>query len=132
MKKRIMYILLYVLLLFLMINSVSSGKVIYNFRITGESMLPSLNPNIKMYENLLPSYYKVIHMTSKEDLKNLTVGEVICFNYDKRRFLTVGNPRYICHRIIYYNDDMVCTEGDNNKYPDRCIEWKYVALKVLI
>ncbi len=95
----------------------SAGKVIYNFSYSGMSMYPAMSKGM----------YKVV-TAEKSDV---SIGDVICFNYDKRNYKT-SCTRYKCHRIIDYTDDHVCTKGDNNPRYDQCVEWKYVALKVLI
>ena len=111
-----MFILIFCVLIF----PVSSNKITYKFNICGVSMLPLNKDN---YCNL----YDVNTVTSNDIVQ---VNDIVCFNYDKRIYNK--NTRYICHRVISIDNDLICTKGDNNYYKDKCINKKYVALKVLI
>ena len=108
---------LMILISVVMCSIAYAGKVQYNFYIQGTSMMPALEPG----------YHKV----ETVDLNNIKVGDVVCFNYDKRHYV-MNHVRYICHRIVYLESNYVCTKGDNNNVYDPCVFRRDLALKVIV
>ena len=101
--------------------SVDAGKVVYNFSICGKSMYPLLN------ENTTCGIYKVMTI----QYTDVVVGDIICFNYDKRDYLPPYRT-YVCHMVEYIDDEYFCAKGINNEISDPCYPNAYIALKVLI
>lgn len=75
----------------------------------GKSMLPTMNESGKFI------------MNECVEPKNLEVGEIIVFRYE----LINGTIIRVVHRIIWISDTkkMIQTQGDNNSYKDRKINF---------
>ena len=108
-----------ILLSLLLIPFVDAGKVVYRLPlICTTSMLPTFDCNDRVY---VTNYVKG---------DELVVGDIICFNPDYRYFM--GNPRYVCHRIIETSsNDYYLTKGDNNPTYDYWVNSKNIAFKVV-
>ena len=117
-----MKVKIYILIFLLILSSVNATKLQYNYLICGKSMYPLMNKDVDC------AYYKV----ETVDKNNIKIGDVICFNYYKPDYV-YSHYQYVCHQIINYDNNAFCTYGiNNNGIYDRCMDWKYAALKVII
>jgi signal peptidase I len=116
-KKIVMWIIITVFL----ITFTQAGKVNYTMKLScnSNSMYPAINCTNKLIVNVF-----------NKNIDKPIIGEIYCYATDRRIYMAPAYF-YICHRLVYIENDKYIFSGDNNGYDDPPVELKYIHIHII-